>query len=119
MGDNANTIWGKLKNQITQAITTAYPQQKKKPKNEPPEWTQQAKQWSKEDEWETVQKHLTQRNKLQGKIEQIDQKTKQTEKHLTLLRTINAWKQATEYTKKRRRKIIYAQTPEPQEIEKH
>jgi len=74
--DNAAQSWEKPKAKIQQALIQTYPIRRKKKEQQEPEWAKQAKQWSTEEEWGKFQNRLKQRNQLQEKITQLDNKGK-------------------------------------------
>ena len=110
---NSHASMGKIQKQIQQALTETYPIQRKAKMAQEPEWTQQAKKWSTETEWEDPQQHLTSRNQLQEKITLKDKNTKNTTKD-TPAKTIQAWKQAITYLQQHQKQIQLEKEPNKQ-----
>jgi len=112
--DNVTTMWGKIKKNIHQGLIQCYPSIKQG-KKLLPTWAQKAQQWSTPEEWDTFQTHLTERRKLQGEITKLDHLSKKQLKNITLNQIMNAWKQAAQYTKKRKQEITYDKSQHPPE----
>merc|ERR1712112_471010 len=82
--ETAADSWQKLKTNITQAIATVFPLQKRDQKHEPPDWTKTGKTMEQTRRMGKLHQHLEQRTKLQRKIEHTDRQSQNIEKHLTL-----------------------------------